>query len=267
MGQRLKALIFDMDGTLANTEEIHRLAFNHAFRDYHLDIEWSEEEYKDLLSISGGKRRIYAYLKEMDVDIPDDLRAYAKKIHLRKSSIYREMLSDGKLELRTGVQRLIESAADEGLRLGIATSSSRANVEKLLYTTLGADSISMFDSISCSDMIADQKPMPALYLFALAEIGVAPEACMAFEDSYNGNCSALRAGIKTLITVHNFTVKNDFSGASLVVDSLGEVDEPFQVLQGNSYGHEYVDIRLIRALVSEHSSQTENESWKPGFVM
>lgn len=260
---KLKAIIFDMDGTLANTEEIHRLAFNAAFEEFSLPIHWSEQHYAKLLAISGGKERIYRYLKDNKLSEQDNLREFAGTVHARKSEIYREMLVDGRLKLRNGVKRLINDAIDNKIRMGIATSSSRANVETLITTTLGRAGLKLFESIVSCDLIGDQKPSPAVYQYALAELGMAPENCVAIEDTYNGNEAAKAAGLKCVITTHNFTTDSDFTGAALVLDQLGEPDSPFIQTAGPKQSRSYVDITMLDSLLVAQSHETQALYWHP----
>ncbi|MFQ5660970.1 MAG: HAD-IA family hydrolase [Gammaproteobacteria bacterium] len=261
----LKAIIFDMDGTLADTEEIHRQAFNQTFSEFGFDWQWSKEEYKFLLSISGGKERIRSYLKEKQaaVDEHEALWRLAETMHQRKSGIYREKLAGDHIRLRRGVGRLISEAKNENIALAIATSSSRENLETLLHTTLGDQAISWFDAIVTCDIVEDKKPSPAAYQLALAELGEKPQDCIAIEDTRNGNLAALAAGLKTVITTHYFTVDDDFAGASLVLDHLGEPGQPFSVRAGDAPGAGYVDIPLLQSILStEHSFETDT-AWNP----
>lgn len=256
----LSAIIFDMDGTLADTEEIHRQAFNAAFAEFRIDCVWSPEEYKELLSVSGGKERIRAYLLTHKlVDLPRrEIIRLASTIHRRKSEIYRELLLQGHVQLRPGVADLINAAAAAGVRLGIATSSSIKNVEALLTNTMGPDALDLFDCIVTCEIVTDKKPSSSVYQFALAELGLSPGHCIAIEDTQNGNRAALGAGLRTIITTHAFTLDNDFSGAELVVDQLGDPDNPFQVLAGDARGYRYVCIDLLREILA---GPDEQETW------
>lgn len=249
--QNLKTIIFDVDGTLANTEETHRQSFNIAFQEFGLEYHWSVEDYTALLSISGGRERIQAFLKSQDFGIKSDLslRNFALRLHKRKSEIYREKVVAGHIGLRSGVRRLIDEAHAGNIRLGIATATSLANVETLLKYNMGENALSEFDAIVTSDTVKDKKPSPVVYQFAVAELGLTPEYCVAIEDTSNGNRAALAAGLKTLITTHSFTKGNDFSGAGLVVDQLGEPDQPFHVLEGDAGKHNYVNLQLLDSLV------------------
>lgn len=260
--QTLKAIIFDVDGTLANTEETHRQAFNIAFEEFGLQYHWSVEDYTSLLSISGGRERILTFLKSQDHDIKSDisLRNFALRLHKRKSEIYREKLVAGHIGLRSGVRRLINEAHAKHIRIGIATATSRANVETLLKYNMGDDALSEFDAIVTSDMVKDKKPSPVVYQFAIAELGLTPDHCIAIEDTSNGNRSALAAGLKTLITTHSFTKDNDFTGASLVVDQLGEPNQPFHVLEGYQGKQTYVNLQLLDGLLGG-VYQVDKEPW------
>ncbi len=264
--QQLKAIIFDVDGTLANTEETHRQAFNAAFNEFGLAYHWSEQEYAQRLSISGGKERIYAYLNEQDVnpDIDQGIREYYLRIHQRKSEIYREKLVAGHIGLRKGVARLLEEANSKGLKLGIATCTSKSNVETLLKKALGGDVMSRFDAVATSDIVTDKKPSPVVYQFVLAQLGLSPDVCIAIEDTYNGNCAALAAGLQTVIITHAFTINDDFEGAQLILDNLGEPDQPFSVIAGNADGAHYVDIALLEKISSTNASI---DNWEPALAV
>ncbi len=265
----LKAIIFDVDGTLANTEETHRQAFNIAFREYDLNFEWSKQEYANLLAISGGKERIYAYLKDKNIQ-PDNgvnLREFTLDIHRRKSEIYREKLIDGHIGLRPGIARLLDEATKNGVRLAIATSTSTSNVETLMRNALGADVMRWFDSVVTSDVVTDKKPSPVVYQFALAELGLKPEDCIAIEDTHNGNMAALEAGLKTIITTHVFTREDNFEGASLILDQLGEPDKHFSVAAGNAHGANYLDIALLGKILADDTTHSEYDSWEPRLAV
>ncbi len=266
--QSLKAIIFDVDGTLANTEETHRQSFNSAFDEFGLGYHWSEQEYADLLSISGGRERITAYLKAQDFKVKGDfnLREFALRLHQRKSEIYRENLIAGQVGLRNGVLRLITEAKQKGVKLGIATATSRSNVETLLRHNLGKDAMTQFDAVVTCDIVKDKKPSPAVYQFAIAELGLTPETCIAIEDTTNGNKAACVSGLKTVITTHAFTMDNDFTGASLIINQLGELDKPFNVISGKSYGASYVDVGLLKCILNEEEYVTA-EVWPDNVVV
>jgi len=259
---KLKAIIFDVDGTLAATEETHRQAFNEAFEEFQIPFQWSVSEYIQLLSISGGKERILKFLKTQNFEAPEkeNLRDYILKVHQLKSEIYRDKLIAGHIGLRDGVERLINEARQNKISMAIATCTSTANVEAVLKIALGEDALSYFDTLVSSDLVADKKPSPAVYQYALANLGLKPENCIVIEDTSNGIRAALAAGIKTVVTTHPLTVDEDFTGASLVIDKLGEPDEHFTVISGNSLGTNYVDVDLLeKILTSDYSEQYQPE--------
>lgn len=261
---QLKAIIFDVDGTLANTEETHRRAFNAAFDEFKLDFNWSEQEYAKLLCISGGRERIHAFLKSLEFDPRGDisLRELSRRIHVRKSEIYRDKLVKGHVGLRSGVRRLLDEARDRNIPLGIATATSTANVETLLFAELGRNALSRFDVVVTSDIVADKKPSPIVYQFAMAELGLVPQECIAIEDTSNGNRSAIAAGMKTVITTHAFTTDDDFSGASLVLNQLGEPDNPFTVESGMTGDSTFVDTALLERLINQDTTEKDSEMWE-----
>ena len=243
----LKAIIFDMDGTLADTEELHRRAFNLAFREYGCPLNWSRGEYKQLLSISGGRERILHCLQQAGV-AGTGLQQTVEAVHRRKSVLYRQILVTDDIELRPGVRRLVRECRAAGLKLAIATSSSTDNVNTLLRGCFGSAGAELFTVVVTCDLVAEMKPSPAVYARALSELGLKPEHCIAVEDTTNGNLAALAAGMPVVITTHPLTVDNDFTGASLVLNHLGEPDKPFKVAAGAAYGCHFVDLNLLRTI-------------------
>jgi beta-phosphoglucomutase-like phosphatase (HAD superfamily) len=247
----LKALIFDVDGTLADTErDGHRLAFNEAFHDAGLDWNWSVELYGELLSITGGKERIRHYLAQHHPDFSPskDLDEFIAELHASKTEHYCELLAQGSIPLRTGVKRLLNEAREQGLRLAIATTTTLPNVTVLLEHTLGVESLEWFDIIGAGDIVPAKKPAPDIYLYVLEKMGWASEDCLALEDSENGLASAAQANLKTVVTINDYTRGHNFDGAELVLDCYGEADSPFQVLAGDGVGSQYFSIDTARSL-------------------
>lgn len=245
----LVALLFDVDGTLADTErDGHRVAFNAAFRDAGLDWEWDEALYGALLAITGGKERMRHYLDRYRPDWPRpaSLDALIADLHKAKTAHYTQMLAEGRVQLRPGVRRLLAEARAAGLRLAVATTTTPANVIALLRHSLAPDGIDWFEVIAAGDIVPEKKPAPDIYDHALEQLDLRPEQCLAFEDSENGIRSSLGAGLATLVTVNGYTRAQDFDGAALVLDHLGEPDLPFTVLAGDAGGATYVDVPLLR---------------------
>jgi HAD superfamily hydrolase (TIGR01509 family) len=247
----LEALIFDVDGTLADTErDGHRVAFNRTFANEGLDWEWSVELYGELLAVTGGKERIRRFIEKYQPDFTPDgeLDAFLRKMHLQKNQYYAEMLQQGEIGLRPGVKRILEEARTTGLRLAIATTTSPENVTNLLTYTLGKDAMDWFEVIGAGDIVPAKKPAPDIYDFVLKEMQLDAKYCMAFEDSHNGILSSHGANLPTIITINDYTRDHDFDDALLVVDQFGEPDSPFSVIAGNNFDAHYVDIALIKKL-------------------
>lgn len=255
----LQALIFDVDGTLADTErDGHRVAFNRAFIEAGLDWEWSVERYGQLLEVSGGKERLQRYLQEDQPDfVPSgEVKAWAAAMHRLKTRHYRELVQEGIMPLRPGVRRLIQEARQAGIRLAIATTSAPENVLALLETGLGSDSPSWFEVIAAGDVVPAKKPAPDIYLYALEALGLPPATCVAIEDSQVGLQAATQAGLTTVITPSSYTQNEDFTEAALVVNHLGEPTDPFQALTARSLTSTYFDMALAQALLDPSVSVT-----------
>lgn len=254
----LKALLFDVDGTLADTERNgHRVAFNRAFLDAGLDWVWSEDFYGELLAVTGGKERILYYLERFNKHFrpPRELSVFITDLHRAKTEHFKTLISSGAIPLRSGVRRLITEAMAQRVRLGIATTTTADNVLALLTSTLGEESLSWFEVIAAGDLVPEKKPAPDIYRWTIAALGLTADECLAIEDSENGLRSALSAGIgSVLITVNSYTEKEDFNGASLVVSHLGEKDSPPSVIKGEAAPTTYVDMSLLRRL-HRHSSE------------
>jgi beta-phosphoglucomutase-like phosphatase (HAD superfamily) len=222
---KLKALIFDVDGTLADTEEAHRCAFNDAFRQHNLDWNWSKHAYARLLSVTGGKERLQAYADSL-FPCSGARRTFALRIgaiHRTKTEIYASMVEAGQVSLRDGVERLIDEAARANVQLAIASTTTLANIEALLRTTLGPNSAQRFAVVGAGDQVRHKKPAPEIYRFVLRELDRCAGECVAIEDSLNGLTAAKRAGLYTVVTPSDWTRADDFSAADMVLPSLGSL--------------------------------------------
>lgn len=221
----LQALIFDVDGTLAETErDGHRPAFNAAFRDAGLPWRWDVETYGELLSVTGGKERLRHFAGRRDPEFlrrPDaDLAIRA--LHADKTRHYLALLEAGRIPLRPGVARLIAEARAAGVRLAIATTTTPDNVATLLRTALAPDAPAWFEVIGAGDIVPHKKPAPDIYLWVLDQLGLPADACLAIEDSVNGLKSAAAARLPTVVTRSIYTADQDFTGALEVLPDLGQ---------------------------------------------
>lgn len=243
----LNALIFDVDGTLADTETVHREAFNAAFQEAGLDWHWSEALYTRLLSVAGGKERIAHHWQQIDPVRASEstVAATIDRLHAIKTREYEQRVAGGQLALRPGMLRLIQEAHAAGMPLAIATTTTPANVHALLSTPLGANWRDYFVAVCDAGTPGRKKPAPDIYLSALAALHLPAEACLAFEDSENGLRAATAAGIPTLITPTAYTAMQDFDGALLVLPHLGDPDAPMaQRLPGTD--QRWADLAALR---------------------
>jgi HAD superfamily hydrolase (TIGR01509 family) len=225
----IDALIFDVDGTMADTEEAHRTAFNLAFERYRLGWVWSRAEYRELLKVTGGKERISHYIRSLTPVGPTEykrLLALVPDLHAEKTRFYSSVVSDGAVPLRSGVERLLDEALAAGCRLAIASTTTAVNIDALLQTTLGTRGLGMFNVIACGDQVRAKKPAPDIYNLALHHLGLQANQAVAFEDSPNGLRSSVAAGLWTVVTPTFWTEGGDFSAAGLVLPELGEPAVP-----------------------------------------
>lgn len=220
----IAALIFDVDGTLAETEEVHRAAFNRTFAEAGLPWVWDVDLYRELLKVTGGKERIRRWLTLLGADAPalsDDAIA---DLHAAKNDHYGRLVRSGGCVLRPGVERLVREARARGLKAAIATTTSRANVEALLPATFGPDGPSLFDVAVCGEDVVAKKPAPDAYRLAMERLGLDASACLAFEDSANGLAAASACGLGTVVTPSLYTAHESFDAALLVLDDLEGFD-------------------------------------------
>ncbi len=216
----LKALIFDVDGTLAETEELHRKAFNETFAEFGLDWAWNQALYGELLKVAGGQNRIRHFIETGQPKQAGDFVDRVAELHRHKTQTYGRLLAGGQIRLRPGIKDLILQAINKGVRLAIATSTSRINVDRLFAATLGEAVLEHFDVICCGDDVAEVKPSPQLYLLALKKLQLPPENCLAIEDSEIGLSAARSAGIPAIITVSTYCQQDDFTGAQEIMTDL-----------------------------------------------
>jgi HAD superfamily hydrolase (TIGR01509 family) len=223
----LKALIFDVDGTLADTEHAHLNAFNQAFAQEGLDWHWTEAQYTELLHISGGKERMSYHWHQVEPNMMEvqggAVNDTIERLHLVKTAFYEAAVRAGQVHLRPGVLALMNEAREQGLQLAIATTTSPANIAALLHAAMGPDWRTHFLAVGDASSAPIKKPDPQVYLQVLRDMGFAPDECVAFEDSSNGLQAANAAGLKTIVTPNPFTEHHDFRAAWRVVPDLRHV--------------------------------------------
>lgn len=225
----IKALIFDCDGVLVDTErDGHRVGFNRAFADMGIDAEWSVELYAKLLLTAGGKERMVAYFDEFGWP-EDKIAEYGSKedlilaLHKNKTAITSALVAEGSMPLRPGIARIIDEAIEAGVRLGVCTTSNPKFIDAVL-DLMGPARKAKFEFVHAGDVVSKKKPNPEIYLLALETLGLEAKDCFVVEDSRNGLLASSGAGIPTLVTTSTYTVDEEFTEAARVVPELG--DEP-----------------------------------------
>lgn len=246
----IAALIFDVDGTLADTEETHRQAFNAAFLEHELYWDWSPHQYTELLHTSGGKERIAVYVDSLPLPAAEKkrLKGLVQLIHDTKTRIYGELIGDGRAPLRPGVGRLLREARAAGVRLAIASTTTSANAEALIRAQLGVDARHWFEVIACGDLVPHKKPAPDIYVRALGMLRLPAAACVAIEDSLNGLAAAKAAGLFTVVTPNFWSAAQDFGAADLVLHSLGDADTPLDAGCAKRLGAPYLSLARLQEL-------------------
>ena len=221
----MKALIFDCDGVLVDTErDGHRVAFNRAFRDFGLHLDWTVELYGRLLKqVAGGKERLQQYFDEIGwpEDAGEDRTAYVARLHAHKSLVFQQLVRVGALELRPGINRIADEAHAAGIRLGVCTTAREESVLAVL-DLMGQERKARFEHVLAGDVVSRKKPDPEVYLLAAERFGLEPRECMVIEDSNIGIRAALGAGMNCVITTSSYTFDEEFTGAAQVVPELGD---------------------------------------------
>jgi HAD superfamily hydrolase (TIGR01509 family) len=241
----IKGLIFDVDGALAETEELHRRAFNDTFEACGLDWHWDRALYRQLLKTAGGKERIAAFIEGHRPDDGGKVTMLIGELHALKIERYAALIRTGAIELRPGVTRLIGEARTDGVQLAIATTTSLPNVYALLDATLGKGSCAHFPVIAAGDEVEQKKPCADVYRLALTRLGLPASACVAIEDSRNGLLAARAAQLNAIVTPSTYTIGEDFREAMAVLSTLGEPMAPYQWLGGEGLPDRYVTLELM----------------------
>jgi len=252
----MRALVFDVDGTMADTEAVHREAFNAAFAEAGLDWHWDEALYARLLKVAGGKERIrnYWHCVEPEEAAGCEGKDVVDAIHAIKTRCYTERVRGGGVPLRPGIRRLIDEGHAAGMPLAIATTTTPANVDALLSTPLGVDWRKQFAAVCDASTVSVKKPAPDVYTAVLRQLGMPAADCLALEDSEIGLRAARAAGIPVVVTPTAHTASQDFDGALLVLPHLGDPGVP--VLQiGAGSARNWVDLELLRHIHRQQGVQ------------
>jgi HAD superfamily hydrolase (TIGR01509 family) len=219
----MPALVFDCDGVLADTErDGHLPAFNAAFAEFGLPIEWDTDTYHRKLQIGGGKERIASEFAEDRTDL-------IRQLHARKTQLFTERVDAGLLPARPGIHRLIAAVLDLGWTVAVASTSAERSVRAVLEHAVGPE-LAARCHVFAGDIVAHKKPAPDIYLKVLTDLGLDPAESLVVEDSAIGLRAARAAGLTTIVTISSFTAGEDFSGAALVVSHLGDPDNPLEVV-------------------------------------
>lgn len=245
----LRALIFDVDGTLADTERHgHRVAFNLAFQEAGVPVHLDELEYQQLLVVGGGRERLlYYFAQHPELVEAEHTASLAAELHQRKTRIYTELVRGGAIPFRPGVERLLQEGRELGLRLAVATTSHPHAATALIESNLGGSAHAWFDPLLAGDAVARKKPDPSIYALALTQLNLPASACLVIEDSRNGLLAALGAGLGCIVTVNSYTRHEDFQGAALVVSDLGATPEVLaDPLEVGPFAQ--VDVALLRQI-------------------
>lgn len=233
-----RALIFDCDGVLVDAEQSgHRRAFNEMWRRLGVGWRWTEEQYRERLSVAGGKERLASLRDDPEfrarVDVPADTEgwwAMVERWHELKTEIYIEYVVRGLLAPRPGVRRLAQAVVDAGWALAVASSGVRRSVQAVVTHTLG-EQLAASAMVVSGDGVAVKKPAPDVYLTAAARLGIHPSRCLVVEDSTNGLRAALRAGMVCVVTPTACSRAESFPGAAIVLSTLAAgPGEPMRVL-------------------------------------
>lgn len=265
MSAGLRALIFDVDGTLADTEECHRRAFNASFAAAELPWWWNRATYRDLLHVAGGRQRMRAHAERSNDGLVarSDFELLLRRLHEDKTRRYDALLRERPLPLRPGIARLFDEAAEHGVRLAIATTTTAANLDALLAPHFGLDWHRRFAAIVCGGDVARLKPAPDAYLEALRRLGLGADAALAFEDSANGIRSAQAAGLDVIVTPTWYSQAEALPVGLLTLPHLGDADAP---LPSGAPGAPLVDLARLRAWHAEYVGAASDGAISDGAI-
>ncbi|MGB5451249.1 MAG: HAD-IA family hydrolase, partial [Sedimenticolaceae bacterium] len=140
-------------------------------------------------------------------------------------------------------------ARTAGVRLAIATTTTPENVEALIESALPKGAMDWFEVVGAGDIVPHKKPAADIYIWVLEKMGLQASQVIVFEDSAHGLTAARGAGIeRVVVTVNDYTRAQDFSGARVVLENLGEPGMPAGSLFGRAPSDGFVDLAFLREL-------------------
>jgi len=247
----IKAIIFDQDGVIIDTErDGHRVAFNKTFKEFGFDFQWDVDYYHELLQVAGGKERMRHHLhtkgfgREVKPEEEDEL---IKAMHKRKTEVFIELIKEGALPLRPGIKRIMKEAMNKGLKVGICTTSNEKAAHAVAYEILKDIK---FNFVLAGDVVKKKKPNPEIYLLALKKGGLKAEECIVVEDSRNGLLAAKAAAMNVVVTTNHYTEKEDLKEADIIVTCLGDPDGEKGKLKQGGEGINYNGVLGIDQLIA-----------------
>lgn len=215
----LSAVLFDVDGTLADTErDGHRPAFNRAFAEFGLDHRWGVGDYGRMLEVTGGQRRIERFLAHRGHADP---AGFARVLHRAKTEHFLEWVRSGPVRCRPGVDDLLADLRVAGVRIGVVTTGRRAWVLPLLDRLFG---LGAFEVVVTGDDVERLKPAPDAYLLALHRLALDAGVALAVEDSPPGLAAARAAGLACVVVTNDYTAGECFPDAAAVLPSFDGLD-------------------------------------------
>ncbi|WP_020648304.1 HAD-IA family hydrolase [Solimonas variicoloris] len=261
----LRAVLFDVDGTLADTEALgHRPAYNRAFRNLELPFRWGPKLYRKLLKQPGGRERLKHYLQHYQpelgpetVEAQQNVDAWVSKVHALKSHYFKRYMRHGRVPLRPGIARIMREARGSGVRLAIVTNASLKTLRPVLKYSMGPELAAEVEVIASGEEVQRKKPAPDLYQLAMRRLNLQPHECVALEDSEMGLEAAAAAGVAAVVTINRDTLEQDFTEAALVVSSLGEPGAPTRVLKGHLDGLPWVTLDTLQTVLAERNRPHE----------
>lgn len=249
--KQLKAVIFDVDGTLAETElHGHRVAFNLAFKEHQLGWHWDIKLYEKLLAVAGGKERMRYFLSKFCTNVKSyySINNLIYKLYVSKTEYYMKLLENKSMYLRPGIFRLLNEIKDMDMRIVIATTTAFDNATALIKNTLGEHTLKWFDYIAAGDIVSRKKPAPDIFIHCLDELKLDAASCITVEDSSNGVKSSVRAGIKTIVTLNKYARNKNFDGAISVFNHLGEKNKKCKLIHGKEINNSYINVEVLKYL-------------------